>query len=123
MADPDASLAGFFGEAALARRIFETILDAVQSCGPVQLRVGKSQVAFRRRVAFAWVWIPGRYLKGERPPLVLTLGLRRRDLSPRWKQVVEPYPGRFIHHIELSTPEQVDDELRALLEEAWTLAG
>lgn len=123
MPDPDASVAQFFGEDRPARKIFDTILAEIRLCGPVQLRVGKSQIAFRRRTAFAWVWIPGRYLKGNRPPLVLTLGLRRRDLSPRWKQVVEPYRGRFVHHMELSSPEQVDPEVRAFLAEAWSLAG
>jgi hypothetical protein len=122
MPDPD-DLAEFFGRNAGARQIFEAVRAAVESSGPVTLRAGKSQISFRRRVAFAWVWIPGQYLKGDRPPLVLTVGLRRRDLSPRWKQVVEPYPGRFVHHMELHRLEQVDQEVRQFLAEAWTVAG
>ena len=123
MSRPDRLIAEFFEEAEGAREIFDAIHAAVLNFGAAELRIDKGQVSFRRRIAFAWVWVPGRYLKGNRRPLVLTLGLRRRDPSPRWKQVVEPYPGRFVHHMEMTTPADVDGEVRALLAEAWSLAG
>jgi hypothetical protein len=106
-----------------ALRLFEAVRKAVDRCGPPQISVTKGQVAFKRKRGFAWAWRPGMYLKGKRPPLVLSVGLRRRDLSPRWKQVVEPYPGRFIHHLELNSEKQIDDEVHAWLSEAWELAG
>jgi hypothetical protein len=105
-----------------ARQIFEAVLSAVARAGPADLRVGKSQIAFRRRIAFAWVWMPEKYLKREAAPLVLTVGLRRRDPSPRWKQVVEPAPGRFTYHLELCAPEDVDAEVAIWLREAWEQA-
>mgnify|MGYP001765576653 CR=1 FL=1 len=83
----------------------------------------KSQVAFRRRRAFAWVWMPGIYLRRPAAPLVLTVALSRRDDSARWKQVVEPAPGRFVHHLELYAPKDLDDEVAAWLGEAWKGAG
>ena len=55
-------------------------------------------------------------------PLVLTVALRHLDTSPRWKEVVEPAPGRFTHHLELRSPDQVDAEVRDRLAEAWALA-
>ena len=118
----DSELDIFFQEEEAAWPIFQAIRLAASDAG-VGLRIGKSQIAFACRIAFAWVWVPGRYLRGKRPPLVLTVGLRRRDNSPRWKQVVEPYPGRFVHHMELRSPEDIDDELRILLAEARSLAG
>lgn len=51
--------------------------------------------------------------------MVLTIGLRRRDKALRWKQVVEAAPGRFTHHLELHSPSDIDEELRAWLGEAW----
>lgn len=95
----------------------------VDAIGSAELRVTTSQVAFRRHRAFAWVWMPSIYLRGERPPLVLTLALRYRDASPRWKQIVEPAPGRFTHHLELRSPADLDDEVRAWLQVAWEEAG
>jgi len=106
-----------------SRLIFEALRHAVADIGPAQLRVGKSQVAFRRRHGFVWAWMPDLYLNGPCPPLVLSVGLRRRDPSPRWKEVVEPYPGRFIHHLELRSAAEIDAEVRAWLREAWEVAG
>jgi len=85
--------------------------------------VTKSQVAFRRRRAFAWAWMPGAYLRGNYAPLVLTLSFRQREPSPRWKEVVEHYPGRFTHHLELRSTAEIDDEVRAWLQEAWSAAA
>jgi hypothetical protein len=111
-----------------SRRIFEALRAAVDAIGPAELRVTKSQVALRHRIAFAWAWMPDVYLGPGHAPLVLTIALRRRDpeysRAPtlRWKQVVEPVPGRFIHHLELYSAEAIDDEVCAWLAEAWQAA-
>jgi len=112
----------FFAGAPESTLLFEVVRSAVADIGEADVRATKSQVAFRRRVAFAWVWIPGMYLKGSVAPLVLTLDLHRRDPSPRWKQVVEPRPGRFTHHLEVYSADDIDDEVREWLREAWTQA-
>ena len=113
------ALDAFFGDAAESRVIFDALRVMVEGLGGVTLRVSKSQVAFRRRTAFAWVWRPEQYLHRPAAPLVLTVGLRRRDPSPRWKQVVEPAPGRFTHHLELYSSKELDVEVRRWLLEAW----
>ena len=113
----------FFAGQEQSRQLFEALRQAVEAIGPVELRVTKSQIAFRRRKAFAWAWRPGQYLRGRSAPLVLTLGLCRRDGSPRWKEIVEPAPGRFTHHLELYSRDDVDDEVRLWLREAWLAAG
>jgi len=113
----------FFAGHGQPRRIFDALLAAADELGPVELRVTKSQVAFRRRTGFAWAWIPQMYLAGRVAPLVLSVPLRRRDESPRWKEVVEPYPGRFMHHLELRDPSEIDAEVRGWLAEAWESAG
>ena len=113
----------FFGRQPGSRRIFDALHSAADALGPAQIRVTKSQVAFCRRRAFAWAWMPGVYLRGRHAPLVLTLSLRRRDPSPRWKEIVEPAPGRFTHHLELYSPTDIDDEVRGWLQEAWAAAG
>ena len=113
----------FFAEHDQSRRLFDRVREAVASIGPAQVRVTKSQIAFRRGRGFASVWMPGQYLGATEVPLVLTVGLRRRDHSPRWKQIVEPAPGRFTHHLELRAESEVDAEVRAWLVEAWETAG
>ncbi len=113
----------FFAGHEESRRIFEAVANAVAAIGPADVRVTKSQVAFRRRTGFAFAWMPDMYLGRGDVPLVLTIGLRRRDDSPRWKQVVEPAPGRFTHHLELRSPADVDDAVSRWLQEAWEAAA
>lgn len=113
----------FFAGQALPQELFAAIRQEVEALGKLSIRVTKSQIAFRRRRGFAWVWIPGRYLKGRMAPLVLTLSLPCRDRSPRWKEIVEPVPGRFTHHLELYTPGDVDEQVQGWLRQAWEAAG
>ena len=105
------------------RQIFDAVCTAIEAIGPTEMRVSKSQIAFRRRKAFAWVWMPGKYLKGKVAPLVLTFSFRTRIVSPRWKEIVEPAPGRYTHHLELYSAADVDDEVRGWLQEAWAAAA
>ncbi len=113
----------FFAGHEEARVIFDAVRELIETIGPADIRVTKSQVAFRRRTAFAFLWIPRMYLGDRGVPLVLTIGLRRRDGSPRWKEVVEPAPGRFTHHLELHSTDDADEEVRGWLREAWEAAG
>lgn len=114
----------FFTGRPLARELFGRIVAAQEAVGPASLRVSKSQIAFLRRRAFAWVWTPDRHLRGHHlAPLVLSVALPAHDESPRWKQVVEPTPGHFMHHLELHEPGEVDEEVRGWLRQAWEAAG
>lgn len=106
-----------------ARQLFETLREMMEGLGTVEMWVTKSQVAFQRHKAFAWAWIPGKYLRGRGAPLVLSLSLPHRDPSARWKEIVEPAPGRFTHHLELWTASDIDDEVRDWLQEAWAEAA
>jgi hypothetical protein len=117
------SLDEFFAGQEESRQLFDALQIVINSFGNVQLRVTKSQVAFFRRKAFAWAWMPGRYLHGKTAPLVLTLSFRHRDPSQRWKEIVEPTPGRFTHHLELYFANDIDGEVRSWLQTAWAGAN
>jgi hypothetical protein len=86
--------------------------------GPLEVRVSKSQVAFHRPRGFAWVWRPGQYLRNPGAPAVLSIALGRRDPSPRWKEVVHPSRRHWIHHLEVSDVDAIDDEVVGWLREA-----
>jgi hypothetical protein len=103
--------------------LLESLRSRLEAIGPTQERMSPSQVAFRRERPVAWAWAPGQYLGGRVAPLVLSLELPRRDPSPRWKEVVEVRPGRFMHHLELSAAEDLDDEVDGWLQRAWEAAG
>jgi hypothetical protein len=53
----------------------------------------------------------------------LSLSLRRRDPSTRWKEIVEPAAGHFMHHLKLFSVSQLDAEVWAWLQEAYNQAG
>jgi hypothetical protein len=105
-----------------AQKLFAAVTAAIAEIGPATIHPSKSQIAFRRQRNFAWVWRPGKYLKGKVAPLVLTLVFTMRSDSARWKEIVEPKPGSFTHHLELYTPADVDDEVRDWLRAAWEAA-
>ena len=115
----------FFADRDESRQLFDAMHEAIEDLGEVELRVTKSQVAFRtsQGKAFARAWMPGQYLRGKTAPLVLTLSLRSRHPSPRWKEIVEPAPGRFTHHLELYAVDDIDQEVRGWLRDAWQAAG
>jgi Ser/Thr protein kinase RdoA (MazF antagonist) len=113
----------FFRGHEAARPIYDALAALIATLGRAEVRVTKSQIAFRRRRAFAWAWVPGRYLRGARPPLVLSLSLPRRHRGERWKEIVEPRPGRFMHHVELWSEKDLDQQVRAWLLEAWDAAA
>jgi hypothetical protein len=88
----------------------------------VRVRVARSQVSFARRRGFAFVWRPGQYVRSA-VPAVLSLALPERVDSPRVKEVAHPSPGVFMHHVEMSGPGDLDDEVLALLRAAYDSAG
>jgi hypothetical protein len=103
--------------------LLAAVRRAVAAVGPAAERTTRSQVAFRRGTrTVAAAWAPAQYL-GHGAPLVLSVVLHRRDRSPRWKEVVEPRPGRFMHHLEVHGPDDLDAEVQGWLAEAWRLAG
>jgi len=106
-----------------SRPLFDALREMIANIGPTEMRISKSQIAFWRRKAVARVWIPARYLKREAAPLVLTLGFDHRDGSGRWKEIVEPAPGRFTHHLELRSTGDIDEQMRDWLQQAWINAA
>jgi hypothetical protein len=112
----------FFAGKPVALSLFGCIRRALDAIGPSNIRITNSQIAFRRRRAFAWIWCPDQYLRGHTAPVVLSFSLPWSDDSPRWKEVVEPAPGRFMHHLELFDPAEVDGEVSIWLQRAWEAA-
>jgi hypothetical protein len=117
------SLGRFLEGREASNRLFDALRQAIMEIGPVDIRATTSEVGFRRRGGEAFAWVPHMYRRKGGLPLTLTIGLRRRDGSPRWATVVESSPGHFDHDLDLYTAADIDDEVRAWLREAWEQAG
>ena len=102
--------------------LYLAVADVVAAVGEAEVRVTKSQIAFRRRKGFAYVWRPGQYVKSE-VPAVLSIVLPRQVASDRFKEVAHPSAKVWMHHLELSDPAEIDDEVRAWLTQAYANAG
>lgn len=115
---------GFFAGSQLGVAVYERVLAVLREVGPVQVRVSKTQVAFRRRRGFAYLWLPERVL-GQRAAgiVVLSFALGRADDSPRLKQVVRVAPTHWMHHVEVREVDDVDDEVADWLVEAAAAAA
>ena len=116
------TLEDFFVGQAESRRIFESLRHAADAYGPAELHITKSQVTFRRRRAFAWtlyaIQLSARQARAA-SAYPVTSGPK---LIGRWKEIVEPAPGRFTHHLELYSTADIDDEVRTWLQKAWAAA-
>ena len=86
-------------------------------------KIQKTQISFYQRHLFAAVSLPVRRRK-DWPAhcIVLTLGLPALLDSPRIAMAVEPYPGRWTHHILIDAPDQIDAQLLSWLQEARAFA-
>lgn len=83
----------------------------------------KSQVAFGRRRGFAYLWLPGRYLRRPNVDVVLSLALSRELTSGRFKEITRSAPAIWMHHLEIHSIDELDDEIAAWLREAAEAAG
>jgi hypothetical protein len=101
-----------------ALSVLERARELAERAGPCETRVTTSQVALRRGRTFAWVWLPGRYLRTPTAEVVLSVALGRHDPSPRWKQVAHPSPQHWVHHLEVHALTELDDEVAGWLREA-----
>jgi hypothetical protein len=113
----------FFAGHPDALAVFRKVRAVVKTLGPFEVRVTKSQVALRRKRGFAFVWMPGQYLRHPAADVVLSIALGRPLSSERFKEVAHPAPNRWMHHLEVHDVADIDDEVEGWLAEAATTAG
>ena len=112
----------FFGHDRVALDLARAVIELIDRTGAVESRVTKSQVAFRSRKGFAYLWCPGRYVASD-VPVVLSIALPERLDSSRFKSVVHPAPRVWMHHLELRGIDQVDAEVADWLATAHQAAS
>ncbi len=113
----------FFADSTLGLEAYRRVQALLDDLGPCDLRVARTQVGWARRRGFAFLWMPGRWLRRPAAEIVLTISTDQLLDSPRWKEVVEVRPGLFTHHLELHTPADVDDEVAAWLADSYRAAA
>ena len=113
----------FFADSALGLEAYRRVQALLDDLGPCDLRVARTQVGWARRRGFAFLWLPGRWLRRPAAEVVLTISTDHAIDSPRWKEVVEVRPGLFTPSPRSCTSaDDVDDEVGAWLAEAYRAA-
>lgn len=111
----------FFDKNPAALPIYEIFEQRVfDEIGQVSIKVKKTQISFSNKYNFAFIsFLPVRRAK-DRPAtyLVVTFGLNYQVVSPRIDVATEAYPNRWTHHVLISEPEEIDDELMAWVKAA-----
>lgn len=114
-------LLSFFDRHMNALPLYEALEHKItEEIENVRIKVQKSQISFYSRHLFACVSFARVRKKKDCPAvwIVLTLGLDHRLDSPRIEVATEPYPGRWTHHLLISDPNEVDEELLSWIREA-----
>lgn len=112
----------FFAGNEIALRVYRRVAAHLKALGPFETRVTKSQVAFHRRRGFAYLWLPRTWLR-DAAPVVLSFAFDHRVESPRWKEVVHVLKGAWMHHLEMNTAEDFDQEVEDWLRDAYQGSG
>lgn len=121
MGDDVSTIDTFFQGSPEGLEICRVVREAISALGEASMTVTKSQIAFRHRRAFAYIWRPGQYVKSD-VPAVLSIALPCAVASDRFKEVAHPAPKVWMHHIELRKPSDVDDQVLEWLTEAYASA-
>lgn len=106
--------------------LYEQLLELVrQTVGTFSIRVQKTQITWSNRYVFACISFakirPAKLL--PQTYLVVTFGLDHRVESPRIDIATEPYPHRWTHHVLISAPEEIDNELLGWVREAYDFSA
>ena len=117
----DEQILQFFDRYPDAIPLYEKFEKCVEDLVPeVRIKVQKTQISFYNRHMFACVSFARVRKKRDCPDcyIVVTFGLKHRAESPRIDIATEPYPNRWTHHVLISEPDEIDDELMGWIREA-----
>lgn len=112
----------FFDAMPGALPLYEQLSQKLLAAFPgVTVKVNRTQITFWERYGFAFVSL--RRIRGcPEVFLILSFGLGYPLRSARVAAAVEPYPGRWTHHVIVSEQAQIDEELMGWLREAHEFA-
>lgn len=88
----------------------------MRAIGPVRVLPEKTRIAFQVRMSFAQVTPRQRWIDGH-------VVLARRLEHPRFRRVETFSPRNHLHAFRLSGPDEIDDDFRAWLAEAYRVGA
>jgi hypothetical protein len=105
----------FAGKPADLKRTFDRLVAVARSCGPVTVYAQKSRIVIQARVRFASAVVRSSWLDTG-------LWFRRRATHPRLHRTESLGRAGFGLHFKLASSADIDEELVALIREAYLTA-
>jgi len=102
----------FRGKSPEVRQLFDAVVAAIKTLGPVRVLPEKTRIAFQVRMSFAQVTPRTTWLDGH-------VVLARRLEHPRFRRIQTISPRNHVHVFRLTSLADIDDEFRAWLAEAY----
>jgi hypothetical protein len=102
----------FRGKPPAIRALFDAVVAAIRTIGPVKVIPEKTRIAFQVRMSFAQITPRRSWLDGH-------LVLARRLEHPRFRKVETFSPRNHLHAFRISTVDEIDAEMRSWLAEAY----
>jgi hypothetical protein len=94
------------------RPVFEAVMRHLLTVGPIHVEPVSVGIFLKRAQTFA-------QLRPKQRWVALSFGLPRRVSHPTITRKVIPYSGRYYHVANLTGPDDLDDQLRSWLTEAY----
>jgi hypothetical protein len=104
----------FEGKRPEIRALFNAVVAAVRTLGPVRVLPEKTRIAFQVRMSFAQITPRANWLDGH-------VVLARRFEHPRFRAIQTISPRNHVHTFRLESAKDVDAEFRAWLKEAYAV--
>jgi hypothetical protein len=102
----------FRGKPPEIRALYRQVAAAIRELGPVRIVPEKTRIAFQVRMSFAQVTPRRHSLDGH-------IVLARRVEHPRFHRLETFSPRNHLHAFRLTRPDEIDDEFKAWLAEAY----
>jgi hypothetical protein len=96
---------------------YNGFVSAVQECGVVHLAPAKTRIGFQVRMIFAAINRVNDF--GLEAHVVLA----RRLENPRFTRIESLSAGNHVHHFRIHSLEEIDDEVRSWLREAYDVGA
>lgn len=115
MADAYSVSDHFVNKEPAVRGLYDQLISLLRSFGPVEEDPKKTSIHLNRKSALAGVEVRKNYL-------LLNIKSDHQIKSPRVEKAEQISAKRFHHKIRISSPQDLDKELKSWLQEAYLLS-
>jgi len=106
----------FINKDASVRALYDQLVSLVQSFGPIQEDPKKTSIHLNRKSALAGV-------ETRKDYLLLNIKSNHAIKNPRIVKAEQVSAKRFHHKVRISSPKDLDEELKTWLEQAYILSA